>query len=415
MVAMANALAFVSACCLLVASVAAGRALVDVQGGAFGGRKDYYTPAPTGDSQHGPSPRHSHKAPPCSPTPPRGGHGRHNPPSPSIGTSPTTPGGGYYPPTPPSPSSGTSPTTPGGGSPPTPCNAPPTPSSGTSPTTPGGGYYPPTPSVGNAPPSPPSSGTSPTTPGGGYYPPSPSIGDVPPSPSSGTSPTTPGGGYYPPTPSVSNVPPPPSSGTSPSTPGGGYYPPTPSIGVGPPSPSSGTSPTTPGGGHYPPTPSTGEAPTPDVPLLPPISTPSTPYSPLVPMPPSSTTPTPFEPNTPPFFTGPCTYWLSHPGVIWGLFGFWCPLGLLFGPSAAAPFGHDLTVTEALANTREDGVGALYREGTASLLNSMVNSKFTFTTQQVKDAFVAALGSGDDHAAAAQAELFKMANEGHAKH
>lgn len=108
----------------------------------------------------------------------------------------------------------------------------------------------------------------------------------------------------------------------------------------------------------------------------------------------------------------CRYWLSHPGVIWGLFGFWCPMARLFGPTAAAPFGHDLTVPEALANTRADGVGELYREGTASLLNSMVNSRFPFTTQQVKDAFSAALSSGGDHAAAAQAQLFKKANEGH---
>lgn len=104
--------------------------------------------------------------------------------------------------------------------------------------------------------------------------------------------------------------------------------------------------------------------------------------------------------------------MMHPGVIWGLFGFWCPLVRLFGPSAAVPFGHDLTVPEALANTREDGVGALYREGTASLLNSMVNNRFPFTTQEVKDAFGAALNSGDDGAAAAQARLFKKANEGH---
>jgi hypothetical protein len=107
--------------------------------------------------------------------------------------------------------------------------------------------------------------------------------------------------------------------------------------------------------------------------------------------------------------------MSHPGVIWGIFGYWCPLVRLFGPSAAVPFGHDLTVPEALANTRADGVGELYREGTASMLNSMVSTGFPYTTMQVKDAFGAALSSGDNRAAAAQAQLFKLANEGHAMH
>lgn len=106
--------------------------------------------------------------------------------------------------------------------------------------------------------------------------------------------------------------------------------------------------------------------------------------------------------------------MTHPGMIWGLFGFWCPLTRLFGPAATVPFGHDLTVPEALANTRGDGVGALYREGTASLLNSMVSASFPFTTQQVKDAFGAALRSGDDGTAAAQAQLFKKANEARIK-
>jgi hypothetical protein len=111
----------------------------------------------------------------------------------------------------------------------------------------------------------------------------------------------------------------------------------------------------------------------------------------------------------------CSYWMTHPGVIWGMFGFWCPLSRLFGPTAAAPFGRDLTVPEALANTRGDGVGALYREGTASLLNSMVSTRFPFTTRQVKDAFGAALRSGHDSTAAAQAALFKTANEARVKY
>ena len=45
----------------------------------------------------------------------------------------------------------------------------------------------------------------------------------------------------------------------------------------------------------------------------------------------------------------------------------------------------------------------------------MNSWFPFTTQQVKDTFGAKLSSGDDRAAAAQAQLFKEANDGHVKH
>lgn len=73
---------------------------------------------------------------------------------------------------------------------------------------------------------------------------------------------------------------------------------------------------------------------------------------------------------------------------------------------------NLSLPEALANTRNDGFGALLREGTASLLNSMVNRRFPFTTEQVRDAFVAA--SVSNKAAAAQAKIFKKANEGHLK-
>ena len=72
----------------------------------------------------------------------------------------------------------------------------------------------------------------------------------------------------------------------------------------------------------------------------------------------------------------------------------------------------MSLQEALSNTRNDGIGALYREGTASLLNSMVNKNFPFTTSHVQDSFVAALSS--NNAAAAQAEVFKLANEGRLK-
>lgn len=73
------------------------------------------------------------------------------------------------------------------------------------------------------------------------------------------------------------------------------------------------------------------------------------------------------------------------------------------------FAPNLSLQQALGNTRNDGFGSLYREGTASLLNSMVNKNFVFTAQQVREKFTAALVS--DKVAAAQAKVFKKANEG----
>ncbi|KVH95855.1 hypothetical protein Ccrd_002072 [Cynara cardunculus var. scolymus] len=58
------------------------------------------------------------------------------------------------------------------------------------------------------------------------------------------------------------------------------------------------------------------------------------------------------------------------------------------------------------------IGGTCEEGTASLLNSMVNKNFPFTTSHVRDSFVAAVGS--NKAATAQARVFKLANEGHMK-
>ncbi len=88
------------------------------------------------------------------------------------------------------------------------------------------------------------------------------------------------------------------------------------------------------------------------------------------------------------------------------------MGSAFGVTSVPGFGGSLTLQQALSNTRTDGLGALYREGTASLLNSMVNQKFPFTTKQVRESFVVALSS--NKAAAAQAQLFKLANEGRVK-
>ncbi|RRT47978.1 hypothetical protein BHE74_00002492 [Ensete ventricosum] len=100
----------------------------------------------------------------------------------------------------------------------------------------------------------------------------------------------------------------------------------------------------------------------------------------------------------------------HPEAILALFGSWCTLGQFFGLPAAYALGRNPSLLEALSNTRADGIGALYREGTASFLNSLVSRSFVFTPRQVRDAFNAAVLSNS--AAGAQAELFKKANEGH---
>lgn len=99
-----------------------------------------------------------------------------------------------------------------------------------------------------------------------------------------------------------------------------------------------------------------------------------------------------------------------------MFGFaGATLGGAFGltsGSSTPGIGSHLSLEQALSNTRTDGIGELYREGTASLLNSMVMKRFPFTTEQVRDRFVSSLGSSN--AAAAQAHVFKMANEGRLK-
>ncbi|CAA0808674.1 Protodermal factor 1 [Striga hermonthica] len=107
------------------------------------------------------------------------------------------------------------------------------------------------------------------------------------------------------------------------------------------------------------------------------------------------------------------YWLNHPTLIWGLFGFWgTTIGTAFGSSSLPGFGANTNIIQALSNTRTDGLGQLYREGTAALLNSMAHARFPYTTSQVRDSFLAAVGS--NQAAAAQAQLFRMANEGRTK-
>ncbi|GER53428.1 protodermal factor 1 [Striga asiatica] len=185
-----------------------------------------------------------------------------------------------------------------------------------------------------------------------------------------------GGGHLTPTPSHGTPPancgkPPSGSGSG----GGGRHHTTPS----PPTGGSGSS-------HHPP---------------PTTSTPGT----TVPSPPFS-----FDPNSPPFN---CTYWRNHPTLIWGLFGWWgTTVGSAFGVSSLPGFGANTNILQALSNTRTDGLGQLCREGTAALLNAMAHTRFPYTTTQVRDSFVAALGS--NKAAAAQARLFRMANEGRTK-
>ncbi|XP_020596714.1 protodermal factor 1-like [Phalaenopsis equestris] len=215
--------------------------------------------------------------------------------------------------------------------------------------------------------------------------------------------------------------------TTPTTPSGGgggihYSPPTtPSHGGGithsPPSaPSHGGS----GGGCNCNTPPS-ITPTPLVPLNPPSPTTPiylSPPSPLLPFspPPSTPNPTPpyipIDPNSPPF---PCSYWFAHPTAIWVLFGYWGTVGTIFGttPATGIAFGRNLSLLEALGNTRDDGYGALLREGTASLLNSMASKSFFFNTEQVREGFNAAVQS--EKMAADQANIFQKANEGRLKH
>ncbi|KAL0002214.1 hypothetical protein SO802_015995 [Lithocarpus litseifolius] len=253
-------------------------------------------------------------------------------------------------------------------------------------------------------------GTPPTHGGYGTPPPDGGYGTPPPHGGYGTPP--PHGGYGGTPPSYGNPPRGGYGGTPPShgNPPHGHHspkPPSPSnCGTPPhdnPPPSTPSTPSGGGGYYNPPPTSQGSPPTPII-ETPPITT-SPPPSPLVPTPPFLP-----DPNSP--IIGTCTYWRTHPGIIWGLLGWWGTMGNAFGVTSVPGFGAHLTLQQALSNARTDGLGALYREGTASLLNSMVNNRFPFTTKQVRESFVAALSS--NKAAAAQAHLFKQANEGKLK-
>lgn len=108
----------------------------------------------------------------------------------------------------------------------------------------------------------------------------------------------------------------------------------------------------------------------------------------------------------------CRYWGSHPDLIAAVVGSLGSIGDLFGHACAVIFGSNPSLPAALTNTRQDGYGKLFREGTAALLNSMTNSKFPFSTPQVKSAFAGAIASAGT--ALAQADIFKQANEGKIK-
>ncbi|XP_062105773.1 protodermal factor 1 isoform X2 [Humulus lupulus] len=153
---------------------------------------------------------------------------------------------------------------------------------------------------------------------------------------------------------------------------------------------------------YTPTPTTPYTPTPTTPYTP---TPTTPYTPTPVVPTPSTPPYIPDPNTPPFT---CNYWRNHPQMIWGVLGWWGTLGNAFGVPTVPGVGANVNLKDALSNTRTDGFGELCRQGTAAFLNSMVDHSFTYSAKQVRESFVNALGS--DKAAAAQARLFKIANE-----
>ncbi|KAL8088345.1 uncharacterized protein LOC141695065 [Apium graveolens] len=217
--------------------------------------------------------------------------------------------------------------------------------------------------------------------------------------------TPPSGGHYDPAPPTTGGSPPyTDTPSTPSTPTYGSPPSSPSIDPGTPS--------TPTYGSPPTSPSIDPG-TPATPIDP--ATPGSPTLPVTPTIPGVSSPPPFSfnPNSPPF---PCTYWINHPTLIWGLFGFYgTTLGGAFGLTsngAPAAGASQVSLEQALSNTHMDGIGALYREGTAALLNSMVIRRFPFTTEQVRDRFVSALASNKE--ASAQARVFKMANEGRLK-
>ncbi|TVU33393.1 hypothetical protein EJB05_25208, partial [Eragrostis curvula] len=131
------------------------------------------------------------------------------------------------------------------------------------------------------------------------------------------------------------------------------------------------------------------------------STPSTPRSPSI----------VFPEITKHGFTGSCDYWKNHSDVIFAAVGSVGNLGKTFGAACRLIVGKKMeNLHDALSNTGSDAIGALMRGGAAAYLNSIVNNKFPFTTQEVKDCILVAVTS--DGAASAQAAVFKKANDYH---
>ncbi|KAJ9563607.1 hypothetical protein OSB04_008767 [Centaurea solstitialis] len=243
----------------------------------------------------------------------------------------------------------------------------------------------------------------------GYHNEPPSSGGSTPAPPSGT-PTVPSS-----KPPVVE-PPSPIASPNPSPPSGGCTCGTPTRPVVAPSPTDGNSPTPApqsGYGYNPPPPSTSTSPS-DTPSTTPATTPPSGTPPTTPRsnPPSIDTPSPPVDANIPFIGGTCNFWRQHPELLSNIFTWWRDtIGRVMGFGSFIPgFGTNMNFLEALSNERTDGYGALYREGTAAYLNSLVNVNFPFTTHHVRDSFVAGLTS--NKAAAAQAEVFRLANEGH---
>ncbi|XP_039161065.1 protodermal factor 1-like [Eucalyptus grandis] len=161
-----------------------------------------------------------------------------------------------------------------------------------------------------------------------------------------------GGGsrsYYNPPPST------PSGGSG----GGSYYNPPPSTPSGggrsyynpPPSTPSGG-----GGGSYSNPPASG----------------GTPPTPVIVSPPTTPIIIPGTPALPPFLR---LHSIRTQIPSLGHARWWGTVGGTFGATSMPGFPSNLNLMQALSNTRTDGLGQLYREGTASLLNSMVNARF----------------------------------------
>ncbi|KQK18030.1 protodermal factor 1 [Brachypodium distachyon] len=119
------------------------------------------------------------------------------------------------------------------------------------------------------------------------------------------------------------------------------------------------------------------------------------------------TPTPTTPS----YTGTCDYWKSHPDKIISCVGSLGSIVGSFGDVCSSFYGTKIqTLKDALCSTRTDCYGDLLREGAAAYINSIAAKKahFAYTTHQVKDCIALALTS--EVAAAAQAALFKKANQ-----